>query len=513
MTSIPATGRLVTRPAARPRVEYRLFAPSGSWQRIVFVSLVVGVMLVPALGDESLWLPVGVGVSLLVAAHTLVASRNVPWIPGLIALIALLQWVLVPWAAYHVPPTFPLYAMVIPADQYFSFAVPASMALVAGLYAPLYRERTAVPRMPSRGTPGLRLLRQTSEIMVWGGLVTQYVLVDVVPRSLGFATSLIGSLSYVGAFTLALMRARGWQWRVLAVLGALVVRASTEGMFHDLLLWTAYLGLTLAFIHRTPVRRLVVFAVAGFALILALNGIKQQYRLLLETRTELTALQRVETLGSVLGDMISNPHALLSAENVSLNVTRLNQGWIIARILSHVPAAEPFAEGETVRASLEATLLPRVLAPNKLVIGGHEYFERFTGVALASGTSMDLSIAGELYANFGRTGGILGLLVAGLLLGLLFRVFVRWSRESVLWWAWAPYVMLYTAKAEGGLAEPMNHVVKSFVVMVAVIMVLPGWVMLRRFHFRLRARRAGTSPDQLRPPDLPRPERLGEGLS
>src|SRR5688500_17479720 len=195
--TVPPTAR-----PPRPRVAQRIFAPASSWQRIAFASLVVGVALVPSLGDQSIWLPVGVALSLFVAAHTLVASRNVPWIPGLIALVALLQWVLVPWAAYHVPPTFPLYAMVIPADQYFSFAVPAAAALVVGLYAPLYWERSAMPRAAARNAPGMRLLRQTSEIMVWGGLLTQYGLVDIVPASLGFATSLIGSLSYVGAFTL-----------------------------------------------------------------------------------------------------------------------------------------------------------------------------------------------------------------------------------------------------------------------------------------------------------------------
>lgn len=498
------------RPPVR-RAPLRLFAPAASWQRIIFTSTIIALLLVPVVGDDSLWLAVGVGLAFLVAAHTLVAIRNVPWIPGLIALIAVLQWVLMPWAAYHVPPTFPLYTMVIPPNEYFSYAVPATLALVVGLYLPLFRVRADMPRSATGSVQGARLLRQTSELMVWGGLVVQYVLADFVPPSLRFAATLLGSLSYVGAFTMALMRTRGWQWRVLAVLLALVVRASAEGMFHDLLLWTAYLGLTLAFVSRAPVRRLVVVATAGFAVILALNGVKQQYRLMLETSSGLGTVQRVELLGDVLGDMVANPRALLSDENLSLNVTRLNQGWIIARILSHVPAAEPFAEGETVRASLEATLLPRVLAPDKLAIGGHAYFERFTGMQLAAFTSMDLSIAGEMYVNYGRTGGLIGVLVVGILLGLLFRLFVRWSRQSVLWWAWAPFVMLYTAKAEGGLAEPMNHVVKSFVVMMIAIMVLPGWVSLRRFRLAgLGRRREPAAPAQAAGlPGVPSP---GRGL-
>jgi hypothetical protein len=109
-----------------------------------------------------------------------------------------------------------------------------------------------------------------------------------------------------------------------------------------------------------------------------------------------------------------------------------------------------------------------------------------------------------MYANFGRAGGIAGVLVYGVLLGLLFRLFVRWSRTSLLWWSWAPFVMLYTAKAEGSIAEPLNHIVKSFVVMLAVIAVLPGWVGLRHARF---GRRRTPRPAALAPPlATPTPE-------
>jgi hypothetical protein len=144
-----------------------------------------------------------------------------------------------------------------------------------------------------------------------------------------------------------------------------------------------------------------------------------------------------------------------------------------------VPDREPFAQGETISATLRATLLPRVLDPNKLQLGGRTYFERFTGMPLRR-TSMDLSVAGETYANFGYWGGLLGVFIFGAFIGLVYSFFLRWGYRSRLWWAWAPYVLLYATRAENSIAEVTNHVAKSALVMLAVISILPAWSMLRR---------------------------------
>ena len=474
----------------------RLFVPATMWPALLFVFALSTVLATLAVGDRGAWLPVGIGFSILVVAHGFVACRHIPWIPGLIAMVACLQWIVMPWLAYIVPPYYPQFGMVLLPAEYFGYAVPATIALIVGVCLPL----VGIRRHASRAAPTDRerapVIRATCEAMVWGGLAIRLLVQPAAPASLGFAMLLLANLSFVGVFGLALIRARGWLLRAGAVYGVLVMQSSAEGMFHELLLWSAYLGAIVAFRSRIPVRRIAVVSAAAFAVILALNGIKEGYRQAIATRTDLTATGRIMLLADVLGDLATDTEALLSPDNVSLNVTRLNQGWIIARVLSHVPSAEPFARGETIAAALEATLLPRVLAPDKLVVGGHEYFARFTGVPLMPGTSMDLSVAGEMYANFGHAAGIAAVLLYGVLLGLLFRLFLRWSRSSVLWWSWAPFVMLHTAKAEGSFAEPLNHIVKSFVVMLVVIAILPGWVALR--HFR-RGRRAAPRPEPLVP--------------
>ena len=82
---------------------------------------------------------------------------------------------------------------------------------------------------------------------------------------------------------------------------------------------------------------------------------------------------------------------------------------------------------------------------------------------------MALSVAGEMYVNFGRTGGVFALVVYGFLIGWLFSYFARLAKKNILWWAWAPFVMLTTLEAEWNLVEVVNHVTKSLFVMIVLL--------------------------------------------
>jgi hypothetical protein len=155
-------------------------------------------------------------------------------------------------------------------------------------------------------------------------------------------------------------------------------------------------------------------------------------------------------------------------------VDRLNQGWIIARIMFTVPEYEPFAEGETIENGLKSALLPRFLMPGKVTSGGF-YFERFTGISLI-GTSMNLGLAGEAYANYGAIGGIVFMFIFGLFVNLVLSVlFSRAIRlpELILW---IPFLFLYMIKAEDDFTTMINQFTKSLYVMVGML-----WIMNRNY--------------------------------
>lgn len=474
----------------RRRARRILFVTRDSINRAIFVSLVVAVALSPWYANESLWIGVGLLLIGTIGWHGLAASKSVPWIPGLIAAVAAAQWVFIPWIAYHVPPSFAAFAMAVPPPEYFSYAVPATVALVLGLYLPLLRlpvESSRPAKLLPDHQPSSEQFKRAFDALVIMGIIVRVVLMPFVPTSLRFAATLVWQLGLVGALGLILIRAPGWPLRSAAVLIVQASYASADGMFHDLLLWLAYFTATIAFSFKLRSRQLALLIAMATLMVFALNGIKQEYRAAIG-RQQLSLVARGRLLVDQFAKELRDPAGLFSGKRLSYNVTRLNQGWIISRTLDRVPNIEPFARGETILSGVQASLLPRALFPDKLMIGRGQNFERFTGVPLRVGTSMDLSLAGEMYVNFGRWGGIVGVFLFALGLGFLFRLLALWAVDSSLWWAWAPFLVLPVMKAESSLAEGLNHLVKASVVMVLVISVQPVWTALRRWRL-LRSRR------------------------
>ncbi len=110
-----------------------------------------------------------------------------------------------------------------------------------------------------------------------------------------------------------------------------------------------------------------------------------------------------------------------------------------------VPARVPHANGETIVTAIKASLLPRVLYPDKPRAGGKQNYEKYTGYVLQPGTSMGISLLGEAYINF-------GFVIQRIL--LLARVY-----PSI--WLWFPLILFHFIKAETELLVQLNFLVKS----------------------------------------------------
>jgi hypothetical protein len=453
------------------------FLPSRQWGLIAAASTGGAVATAGAYMADSLWLGLAVAVTIGLLLHTFAVSRTVPWIPGLAALVAMVQWVLAPWAAYHVPPIVPTFYMPLPPHAYFGYAVPATLVWVLGLYLPLRRPGRSTSDAPRAPIVVPKSFRLTCDLMVAVGLAASALLAHGTPAAIDYAVRLVSDLSFVGALGLLIARVPGWGWRLGAVLAARAAMSSADGMFHDVVIWAVYSCAVGAFVFR--VRPAILIALAAGALVMmgALNEIKTEYRAELSANPDLPLGSRVELLGTTLATQLQNPTSVFTELARSRAIARLNQGWIIARTLVWVPANEPFANGETVENAVWSAIIPRV-ARQKYEAGG-VYFQRFTGMPLPRATSMNLSIAGEMYANYGPAWGLFGVGAVAVLVGLIFRGFALRGRRSPLWYAWAPYVLLYAVQAENGLGEEINQITKSLIVTALLVTVLPAWNELR----------------------------------
>jgi hypothetical protein len=110
--------------------------------------------------------------------------------------------------------------------------------------------------------------------------------------------------------------------------------------------------------------------------------------------------------------------------------------------------------------------------------------ERYAGIVLNERTSMNLGYAGEMYVNFGMTGGALACGGYALAFGLFFRWVFRRAMSAPLWWSLVPFIFFDALKGDDGIAEVLNWTTKSCFVAGFAVFCLPH---LRRALFTAQA--------------------------
>jgi len=389
-------------------------------------------------------------------------------IRDLMIIIALLQWVVGPVLSYSYFNDDPLYKMSVSEDEYMSYVVPASVLFIAGLYLPIYRkianedEKLNQIREIMKYEPNLDL------ILIGIGVVAN-LFESSAPSSTTFFFYLLGSLRYIGLYFLLLNDTR--QNKLLYIIPILLwlfLHALGDGVFHDLLLWMGFFFLVAAVINKLNLQQKLTYIFLLIFLVLIIQVAKHQYRTEIDrienTQGRFTSItEKGSVFTNIVQNKLTSPAEIFSSMYLSNNVTRINQGWIIARIMSYTPRIQPFADGETIMDGIYA-LLPRFLFPDKAIAGGKKNFERFTGKKLRDGTSMNLSVMGEAYANFGTTGGMMFMFTLALFFNLVLGNIYRISDHFPTLILWIPLLFLQVVKAETDFVTVINYLFKACIV-------------------------------------------------
>ena len=455
------------------------------WLRL---SSALGAGCLAALITLPWWLGVSVwaGVAIALTAATLVdmyaASRDMVPIPHVAILICLLQYGLAAWASHYYPSS-DSECQIPNLHDYFAYAGPVLLAIALGWALAGVGLSSRSPASSGR-SPGPALVREL-DWLLWGGLLVSFFGGRVNSGGLSFFILLLANLRFIGAIGLMLISAPNWKRRVGALLFFELLNATGTGMFHDFVLWVLSLFAVYLFVRRPTRGAFFLWVAFGSFGVFLLQDVKWTIRrgtweeggavVVFGQPMEYSRLTRPFVAGLCLVESATKLFTTgYSDELLGDSATRFNQGWIIAKVMRQVPATEPYARGETLWRGLEACLLPRFLAPNKLISGGRLYMERFAGHTLQEGTSMNLGFAGEMYANFGLWGGVAGCAGYAFLVGLLFRLVAVRARVTPLWWAIAVYAGHTAFKAEDDIGTVFNYVVKSAAVAAVLITFLPA---------------------------------------
>jgi len=489
-----------------------LFCTRQEWFEALIGGLVVSLLLFPWYRHISYLIGFTLLLVYLTVANMLCAYRFIVPFPHAAILIASLQYVLAAWLSACFPPTDPSYDLGAQLPEYLCFGCLTLAAFAFG-WATAVRKvgcRHSISPMSSK-----RLLWEL-DLLFWLGIVFGIISRLLQLESLMFVLLLCANLRYVGALGRMLVRGQGWQWRFALTLLIELIIASRQGMYHTLLLWSLSGFIVYLFSFRPRPRFVLCWFTLGMLLLPAMQEAKwklREKRWQKEIGQGLT-LQDDDMLGLVRGawdSLFALSKALyntatlrLEREFIADTAVRYNQGWIISRVMQHVPSEEPYAHGETLLTAAQAALVPRMLAPQKFRAGGSAYYERFTGLRLTETTSMNLGYAGEMYANFGYWGAIIGCFGYAFLLGLGFRWIANRAWRSPLWWVVIPYVGNIAFKAEEGTLEVLNWIVKASLVTAAVYFFFPA-IRVELAH-KVEGRRSSETVTEISPMSL-RPDR------
>ena len=215
-------------------------------------------------------------------------------------------------------------------------------------------------------------------------------------------------------------------------------------MFHELLLWVCFLLLLVFYFNRKPFlfRFGVIFS--GFFVVFILQLVKPDYRAQMGANT---GDSKYVLFFNLVSSKLTGDQPLFSEDVVANNVVRLNQGWIISNVMDYIPDHRPYANGQTVKDAIIASIFPRFVFPNKPMAGGQSNMKNYAGITLNETTSMDISQVGEAYANFGVTGGIIMMFILGLFSNLVITFVEKKCLKYPELILWLPLLYLQVVKA------------------------------------------------------------------
>jgi hypothetical protein len=387
-------------------------------------------------------------------------------IRDLIITIALLQWIVGPLLKYYFSPHDIFYFMAVPEADYIGFVLPASIFFIIGLYLPgVYVSIDSTIQLNAIHDL-LGKNKNIDIILIVLGVVAR-IAENFVPISIRFFVYLVGGSRFIGLFFLVINE-RKYKWQIFGtVVFWLFIETVRDAIFHELLLWLVFLFIVIAFLYHFKTRQKLMFLIPFFILMGLIQTVKFYFR------QEIAAYTGTFDRAGIFTEMVSTEletgSKTFTSGNFDAAIDRINQGWIVARIMRYTPYYEPFANGETIISGIEASLIPRFLNPTKPKAGGRDNFERFTGKKLSDTTSMGLSPLGEAYANFGINGGILFMFILGLFYNFYMLIIIRLSNKYPSLILWLPLLFLQVVKAETDFVVVLNHLVKASMVVAILI--------------------------------------------
>jgi hypothetical protein len=385
-----------------------------------------------------------------------------------------LQMLIGPALAYNGLDKFqlPQEMMQLPEEDYFGYVIPAVLAFIIGLH------------ITSKSLEGetFNTIKVKQLVIRYPNLPYFFIVIGFVSSivaeffgsELAFVFYLIGGFKFIGAFMIIVGNKKMKVIPLILVYGSIIASSFLSAMFHDLIVWLIFLASFFAIKYKPGV---LLKAGATMALILTaiiIQLTKADYRTAIGEKGEVTGIQ---TFSRAYSDS-KDENSMFDNNKLAKSNLRFNQGYIITHIMKTVPSKVPFANGTEMAQILEAAVLPRIVAPNKLNAGDQSIFMKYTSLRINKRTSMGLSSVGDAYINFGITGGCVFMFLLGLLYSEILKAFRRYGFNYPVLLLFTPLVFYYPIRPDCELQTILGHLVKSCFLIYVVFLVFKKYLIV-----------------------------------
>lgn len=422
---------------------------------------------------------IGLAFSLFIIIDFITKLGKVFPLKEFILLIASLQWIVGAKISYSFGKTHHKYYMYVDEDVYMNYVVPGVIALCVGLFL----VNTSMPIKKIKDLFNEENKKRNIKVaytLIFIGLISSLSTKFFRIPSLAFIIFLATLLLYVGvSYLFFLFPKRKWLF-FMSTLGVTLILSIESGMFHNLLLVASFFGFLVIPSRTNFFTKLTLISIGVFFMYM-LQVIKKDFREEIFSGKNVNSIEVFYTLIErefivKNNDVESHNNVEEEQKNADAN-NRLNQGWIISKVLENIPSKKPFLGGSTIWEAIEASLLPRFLAPNKKgTEQGLINFKEITGLLLSKNASMGLSLIAEFYANYGIVGGWVAMFIYGLFIALIIKYIInKLGKGSYLIVLWLIVFFFQVVKAETDFIKIFNHIIKSILFFMLVNWGLSFW--------------------------------------
>jgi hypothetical protein len=371
------------------------------------------------------------------------------------------NYLLSPSITYQLNPDLVKYGMKINSDEYFSLAFPGFILFAVGMFSiPNRLFKPEFKKVNQAAVLNERFLLQMTISSIFLRFFS-----NLFPGELGFLVYLLSMIRFVGAFSLFATNTKKFTWLVLLILSIELFYGFRAGMYHDAIMWVLFFALFFVYTFKPTLKFKLIGAGSLIFLILFTQAIKSTYRQQVWTDGKEASFETISNVGSTK----VNSESLIGEENLLSSLNRGNQAWIFASTVHRMNGYKDFQGMTNVNKYLEAALLPRFLAPNKLESGDKEIFNSFSGHIINEGTSMGLGIFADGYIAYGAWGVYIFGFVLGLIFSLSFKLVERWTKISPFYVLLLLPMLNYAVRPDCELQTTINHLTKSIVVYGALV--------------------------------------------